>query len=60
MSTTKHIAEKSIQERLLSQEWRDSEWFPVSIGICAAFLSRRASSRSASILKSEGIKSDFQ
>ena len=34
---------KSIQERLLSQEQRDSECFPVSIGVCAAFLSRRAS-----------------
>ena len=35
-------AKKSIQERLLSQEEMDSECFPVSIGVCAAFPSRRA------------------
>ena len=37
MSTTK------LKERLLSQERRDSEYFPVSVDVCAAFL-RKASS----------------
>ena len=36
-------AKKSIQERLLSQELRDSQSFSVSICVCAAILGRRAS-----------------
>ena len=34
LSTTRLTAKKSIHERLLSQEQRDSECFPVSFGIC--------------------------
>ena len=46
MSTTKLTAKKSSQERLLSQERKDSERFPVTNGICLAYLSRRASRNS--------------
>ena len=39
----KTYSKKTIQEWLLSLERKDSELFPVSIGVCPAFLSRRAS-----------------
>ena len=41
MPTTKLTAKKSIQERLFSQA-QDSEYFPVSVGICPAFLPETA------------------
>ena len=48
ISTSCHVCNKtyrrkSIMECLLSSKRRDSECFPVSNGVCAAFLSRRAS-----------------
>ena len=41
LSATKLTAKKNTHERLLSQEQRDSECFPVSISVCPAFLSRK-------------------
>ena len=41
-STTRLMAKKSIQERLLSHERKDSEGFSVGIGIIQAFHSRRS------------------
>ena len=43
LSSTKLIAKTSTQGRHHSQERRDSEGFPVSIGVCAVFLGRRDS-----------------
>ena len=43
MLTIKHTAKKFIQEQLLPQERKNSECFPVSIGVCVAFLSLGAS-----------------
>ena len=42
ISTIKLTAKIFIQEQLLSKERKNSECFPVSIGVCAAFLSLRA------------------
>ena len=38
---SKTYGKKSIQEQLFSQEWKDLESFPVSFGVCVAFLSKK-------------------
>ena len=68
LSTSCHIynktcRRKSIMECLLSQERRDSECFSISIGVCAASLSRvsiNSKSIMESLLSQERRDSEFQ